>query len=236
MINGASGENPHATGEHRIGVSFHHKHLQIRTVIDQHDGGGRSYGNVFRDKICHFEVSLPFSPREKGKLASKSGDVHGGVHLNFKKYLLAGALVASFGISAEEIVLQDGSRIKGKILSMNGGSYQLQTDSMGVITIDKSKIISISQGGSLPTIANDAAMETGQSAVQSLQTNMAADQGLMTSILHLQSDPDMQAVLSDPELMRAVQSFDLQTLKNHPKIKKLMANSRVQSIQKKVSP
>ncbi|MBO6566263.1 MAG: hypothetical protein JJ956_16030 [Pseudomonadales bacterium] len=156
--------------------------------------------------------------------------------MNFKKYLLAGALVASFGISAEEIVLQDGSRIKGKILSMNGGSYQLQTDSMGVITIDKSKIISISQGGSVPTIANDAAMETGQSAVQSLQTNMAADQGLMTSILHLQSDPDMQAVLSDPELMRAVQSFDLQTLKNHPKIKKLMANSRVQSIQKKVSP
>ncbi len=156
--------------------------------------------------------------------------------MSLKTFMLAGALVASFSVSAEQIVLQDGSRINGKILSMTGGSYQVQTDSMGVITIDKSKINSISQSGGQPTMSNDAAMQAGQSAVQSLQTTIAGDQGLMTSILQLQSDPDMQAVLSDPELMRAVQSFDLQTLQNHPKIKKLMTNSRVQSIQQKVSP
>ena len=156
--------------------------------------------------------------------------------MGLKTFMLAGALVASFSVSAEQIVLQDGSRINGKILSMTGGSYQVQTDSMGVITIDKSKINSISQSGSQPTMSNDAAMQAGQSAVQNLQTTIAGDQGLMTSILQLQSDPDMQAVLSDPELMRAVQSFDLQTLQNHPKIKKLMTNSRVQSIQQKVSP
>ena len=118
---------------------------------------------------------------------------------------------------------------------MTGGSYQVQTESMGVITIDKGKILSISQG-SQPAISSDSSMQAGQSAVQNLQTSIASDQGLMTSIRQLQSDPDMQAVLSDPELMRAVQSFDLQTLQNHPKIKKLMNNSNVQSIQQRVSP
>ena len=64
---------------------------------------------------------------------------------------------------------------------------------------------------------------------------MANDQGVMSMILQLQTDPDMQAVLSDPELMRAVQSFDLQTLRTHPKILKLMQNDKVQSIHNKVN-
>ena len=41
---------------------------------------------------------------------------------------------------------------------------------------------------------------------------------MMNSILELQSDPDMQAVLNAPELMLAVQSSDWTTLQNNPKI------------------
>lgn len=155
--------------------------------------------------------------------------------MNLKKIIVAGTLLLSSQVFGEEIVLEDGSRINGKVLSMTGGSYQVQTESMGVITIDKGKILSISQG-SQPATSGTSAMQMGQSAVQNLQTSIASDQGLMTSILQLQSDPDMQAVLSDPELMRAVQTFDLQTLQNHPKIKKLMNNSSAQSIQQRVSP
>ncbi|MBL6690443.1 MAG: hypothetical protein ISP91_08630 [Pseudomonadales bacterium] len=155
--------------------------------------------------------------------------------MNLKKIIVTGTLLLASQVHGEEIVLEDGSRINGKVLSMTGGSYQVQTESMGVITIDKGKILSISQG-SQPAISSDSAMQAGQSAVQNLQTSIASDQRLMTSIRQLQSDPDMQAVLSDPELMRAVQSFDLQTLQNHPKIKKLMNNSNVQSIQQRVSP
>jgi len=155
--------------------------------------------------------------------------------LNLKKIIVAAALLFASQVYGEEIALEDGSRINGKVLSMTGGSYQVQTESIGVVTIDKGKILSISQG-TTPATSSDSAMQMGQSAVQNLQTSIASDQGLMTSILQLQSDPDMQAVLSDPELMRAVQSFDLQTLQNHPKIRKLMNNSNVQSIQQRVSP
>jgi hypothetical protein len=68
-----------------------------------------------------------------------------------------------------------------------------------------------------------------------MQSSISSDPGMMTSILQLQNDPDMQAVLSDPELMRAIQSFDLQALQNNPKIQKLMRNSTVQNIQGKVN-
>jgi len=58
---------------------------------------------------------------------------------------------------------------------------------------------------------------------------------MMNSILELQSDPDMQAVLNAPELMQAVQSFDLETLQNNPKIQKLMSNSTIRDIQRDVN-
>jgi hypothetical protein len=49
-------------------------------------------------------------------------------------------------------------------------------------------------------------------------------------ILQLQSDPDMQAVLPDPEVIALIQRIDFQGLATHPKIQKLMNNRKVQSI------
>jgi len=76
--------------------------------------------------------------------------------------------------------------------------------------------------------------QASQSAVQSLQSSITGDPGMMASILALQNDPDMQAVLSDPELMRAIQSFDLEALQNNPKIQQLMNNSTVRKIHRNV--
>lgn len=139
---------------------------------------------------------------------------------------------------AEEILLQDGSRLQGKILSMENGTYTLQTSSMGVIRLKQSQIRSISQDGSSASGSDPSAaasMSAGQSAVQSLQSSMTNNPGVMTMIMSLQNDPDMQAVLGDPEVMRAIQNFDLEALKNHPKIKKLMQNSKVRNISGEVN-
>ncbi len=134
-------------------------------------------------------------------------------------------------VLAEQIVLIDGSTIMGEVLSMQNGSYQIKTQSLGVVNLPRSQVKSISSGADLP----GAAADNNQGALQSLQANMANDPGIMSSIMNLQNHPDMQAVLNDPEVMRAIQSFDLQTLANHPKIKKLMNNSEVRSIQHKVN-
>ncbi|MFT7221963.1 MAG: hypothetical protein ACI8Z1_003586 [Candidatus Azotimanducaceae bacterium] len=159
--------------------------------------------------------------------------------MTLKKLLLSNVLslllmsVQVTSAQAEEILLQDGSRLQGKILSMENGTYTLQTPSMGVIRLKQSQIRSISQdvssaSGSDPLAA--APMSAGQSAVQSLQSSMTNNPGVMTMIMSLQNDPDMQAVIGDPEVMRAIENFDLEALKNHPKIKKLMQNSKVRDI------
>ena len=134
-------------------------------------------------------------------------------------------------VLAEQIVLVDGSTIKGEVLSMQNGSYQIKTQSLGVVNLPRSQVKSISSGAAVPGPTAD----NNQGALQSLRANMVNDPGIMSSIMNLQNHPDMQAVLNDPEVMRAIQSFDLQTLTNHPKIKKLMSNSEVRSIQGKVN-
>lgn len=121
---------------------------------------------------------------------------------------------------------------------MQNGVYQVQTSSMGVVSLKQSQVQSISQRGAAP-ISNsplvEKAKQVSQSAVQSLQSSMSNNAGIMTNIRQLQNDPDMQAVLQDPEVMQLVQSFDFEALKNHPKIKQLMNNSTVRNIQGKVN-
>jgi hypothetical protein len=85
-----------------------------------------------------------------------------------------------------------------------------------------------------PPASLDRLKQASQSAVQSLQSSISSDPGMMTSILQLQNYPDMQAALSDPELMRAIQSFDLEALQNNPKIQQLMRTSTARSIQRNV--
>ena len=147
-------------------------------------------------------------------------------------FLLFGALA-----NAEKIVLQDGSTINGEVVSLQSGIYKVKTDSLGVMALQQLQVKSISYD-TAPTWSLDSLdsmKQASQSAVQSLQSSISSVPGMMSSVLQLQNDPDMQAVLNDPELMRAVQSFDLETLQNNPKIQKLMSNSTIRDIQRDVN-
>lgn len=157
--------------------------------------------------------------------------------MNNLKWLAGGILMMlSILTHAETIVLQDGSRLQGKILSMDNGTYTVQTQSMGVIRLNQQKIRSISQDSAgVGDAVSSGGASIGQSTIQSLQSSMTNNPGVMSMIMSLQSDPDMQAVLNDPEVMAAIQSFDLEKLKNHPKIIKLMQNRQIQNIQGKVN-
>lgn len=154
--------------------------------------------------------------------------------MKLKPLLFAAGLLTSAAVQAERIELTDGGTINGTIISMQNGSYQIQTSSMGIVTVPQSKIRSISSGSAAPPNLQQQMDQAGASAVQSMQSTMVNDPGIMSSILRLQQDPDMQAILQDPEVMRAVQNFDLQTLQNHPKIKKLMNKREIKIITNKV--
>jgi hypothetical protein len=64
---------------------------------------------------------------------------------------------------------------------------------------------------------------------------MLRDQDIMTMIQSLQNDPEFQKILRDPEVMRAVNAGDIPALTANPEFMKLLQNSTVQEIQKKVA-
>jgi hypothetical protein len=152
--------------------------------------------------------------------------------------------VLSGTLSAEprRILLDDGTEIVGEIVAFKNGSYTIRSATLGTLTVSDRQVKQISsvRSGSPASSSsnhsqNNSPLETGKSALQSsqvqaIQQQLASDSSMVQRILALQSSPEMQAVLADPEVMAAVQRFDFEALANHPKIKRLMNNQDIQAI------
>ena len=69
--------------------------------------------------------------------------------------------------------------------------------------------------------------------VEGLMEQMQKDESTMTLISALQDDPEVQALLSDPAVLRAAQSGDIGTLMANPAVMKILNNPRVREIGKK---
>ena len=70
--------------------------------------------------------------------------------------------------------------------------------------------------------------------VEELKKQMLSDEGTMELIRAMQNDPDMQALLSDPAVMRAIQSMDIGTLMNNPGFMKMLENPSVREIEQRM--
>jgi hypothetical protein len=139
--------------------------------------------------------------------------------------------VQAFAGDAVSVALKDGSVISGELLSLQNGVYTVSSDSLGTVSIDETKIRAIrygSQGG-----GTDPIQSTG-GQTQAIQQAMVSDEQIMSLILSMQNDPDVQKILSDPEIMNAVLSGDANTLKSNPKFIKLMNHPTIRKIQNKV--
>jgi hypothetical protein len=85
--------------------------------------------------------------------------------------------------------------------------------------------------------AGHAATASGQqqgsvnSQVQDLQEKMLADKDIMVLILALRDDPEMQALLNDPAVVKAVSQGDTGALTANPRFMQLLNNPRVSEIQ-----
>ena len=74
----------------------------------------------------------------------------------------------------------------------------------------------------------------GTPQAEDLKARIMNDEGVMALILSLQNDQDMQAILSDPSIMQAVQAGDTGALMNNPAFLKLLNNPRLLDIVKKM--
>ena len=69
---------------------------------------------------------------------------------------------------------------------------------------------------------------------QALVKTIAGDPDLLKAVTELQSDPEIQAVLRDPEIMKAVETGDFARLLTSPKVRSLVENEKVQAVSEKV--
>jgi len=98
---------------------------------------------------------------------------------------------------------------------------------------------SVGKGPKLSDEAKDAVKpaqgEGGQTPrLDDMKTRMMSDEGIMAIISSLKDNPDMQAILSDPATMKAVQSGDTGALMNNPAFLKLLDNPQIRAIGKKM--
>lgn len=153
------------------------------------------------------------------------------------KTSLAVALLGFAAITqaAPTIELKDGSRIVGDIQGVENGMYIVHSPSIGTLHVAQSDIARIDYGGSVSNAAgpsgespaNDAAVAGN---IQQLLTGLAQDPATLQSIMSLQSDPQIQSVLNDPAIMKAIQDGDYTRLLGNPKIQSLESDAQVKQL------
>jgi len=70
--------------------------------------------------------------------------------------------------------------------------------------------------------------------VQGLQERILGDPAIMAIILSLQNDPDLQALLSDPAVVAAIQAGDLSSLARDPRVVKLRNKPQLKEVEKRL--
>jgi len=148
-------------------------------------------------------------------------------HLIVGLVLLIGTLLGSASAGElREFELKDGSLIYGEIVSFSDGVFTIRSESLGAVRIEESKI---------RAIRSRTSEVQGQDQIQILQQKMMSDEEIVEKILSLQNDPDVQSILKDPEIMKAVNGGDIDALLSNPKFMKLLENPAIQDIGKKVT-
>ena len=135
--------------------------------------------------------------------------------------------------SVKIITLQDGSRLKGKIVGLENNAYAIQTVHLGLVHIPESNVISIVSEESLPAFSSTDQIKN---QVGSIQGKILADPGLMVDIRDIAQDKNILELLNDKELLNDVLSYDPKRIENNSKIQALIKNPKMQNLINKISP
>ncbi len=135
------------------------------------------------------------------------------------------------------IELSDGSVISGEVVSFDGNVWTIQSGSMGTLKIDGSKVVSIrskTTPSRTPSTSTTGGDQINTADIQAMQQSVMANEQIMTMIMSLQNDPEIQAILKDPEIMNAVNAGDVNALLSNPKFIKFMENTKIRDITKEI--
>jgi len=151
-----------------------------------------------------------------------------------KKHFLSGLILSSLffahPVFSTVIELKDGSKISGQVLSMSDGVYKIYSESVGVLKIPQSKVRTIHEDNASLSRSKTTAKHSSTAKspdMENIQKKILSDEQMQKSILSLQADPQIQAILKDEALMKAIQAQDFNALTSNPKIIELMNNAKI---------
>lgn len=162
------------------------------------------------------------------------------------KTLIEACLTVAFlgfcatALASPTIELKDGSRIEGEIQGIDHGVYTVLSTSLGTLHVAQSNIARIvySDDRSAPSSDSSAKAPAHDDAVsgeiQQLQEHLAKDPEAMKSVMSLQSDPQIQAVLNDPAIVKAIQNGDYMSLLGNAKIQALENDEHLKQVMQQV--
>ena len=168
----------------------------------------------------------------------------------------------SLAASPKVITLSDGSVIKGEIIKMDKGIYTIKTENLGEVQVEEEKVISISaqaqtiiqkgvdnttSQGSQNSSLKDQAQSTQKAVAstssqsssfkdqaQQIQGQVMGNQEIMGKIQSLLDDPQIKQIISDPNLLKDIMTYDEETIRNNANVQQLLNNPRIQNLIKEI--
>ena len=147
------------------------------------------------------------------------------------------------------ITLKDSSVIRAKVTELSSGFYVAKSPVLGEVKIPAGEVVSIREEGvsaqsegapatnstSQPDAASSqapapAGLESLRSALSSKVQNLVSSHDGMNAVMNFANNPDMKAVLNDPQVMQAIQNGDYNALMTSPAMKRLLDNPQTQSL------
>ena len=136
-----------------------------------------------------------------------------------------------------KIELTDGSVIKGRVISLDNGTYTIDAQTLGRITIGASKIKKIeTENGNAPLTPQTATtLNPGmRDKINNYTAQIMGNPDILKITAGLANDPQFQALMKDPQIMRAIYAGDMQTLMANPKFMNAINNPEIEKIKNKI--
>ena len=147
------------------------------------------------------------------------------------------------------ITLKDSSVIRARVTEMSGGFYSARSPVLGEVKIPSSEVVSIrEEGASAPSESAQATASTGQTTAPSAQTpapasleslrstlsskvqSLVSTSAGMNAVMEFTKNPDLKAVMSDPQVMQVIQNGDYNALMKSHAMKSLLDSPQTQAL------
>ena len=148
------------------------------------------------------------------------------------------------------ITLKDNSVIRAQVTEMSGGFYSAKSPALGDIKIPTGEVVSIHNEA--PTVPGTVAAATntsgpsdpaaslpspGASGLESIRSalslkvqDLVSTHDGMNAVMDFSRNPDVKAVMNDPQVMKAIQAGDYKALMQSPAMKTLFDNPQTKSL------